>query len=83
MIIFKVGQSFEFEFRRRSREAATVRYMPKSDKPRKPKTPTARQQIVNDLRIKAKAHKKALSKVNRDLKSFGVGKKKKAKNAAK
>lgn len=55
--------------------------MPKSDKPRKPKIPTARQQIVNDLRIKAKAHKKALSKVNRDLRSFGVGKKKKVKKA--
>jgi hypothetical protein len=48
-------------------------------KERKPKQPTAKQIIVNDLKVKAKSHKKALAKINRDLKSFGHGKKKNAK----
>jgi len=78
---FKVGQSFEFEFRPRSEKAARVRYMPKTDKPKKPKAKSAKQIIVAELKVKSRSLSKQLSRVQRDLKSFGVGKKKRVPTA--
>lgn len=55
-------------------------FMPAKDK--KPRVPTARAKAVSKLRLQSKELKAQLTKVNRDLRSFGVGKrKKKTKNA--
>jgi hypothetical protein len=44
--------------------------MPKERKSRKPRTPTAKSKLVASLRQKKKEHTKALSAINRDLKSL-------------
>lgn len=49
----------------------------KGDKPRKPKQKSAKAKAVEKLRIQSKALNKQLQQVKRDLRSFGIGKKKK------
>jgi len=52
--------------------------MPSKEK--KPRRKSARQQAIEKLRLKKKELKKSLREVERDLRSFGVGKRKRKTN---
>jgi len=52
--------------------------MPSKEK--KPRRKSARQQAIEKLRLKKKDLKKSLREVERDLRSFGVGRRKKKSN---
>lgn len=48
----------------------------KEKKDRKPRTPSKRQVIVAELKTELTKHKKKVSQIQKDLKSFGYGRKK-------